>query len=195
MRGGDEGADCQLQPSTSPATSANFSPAVMFAAAIIALILIAYLSPGLLVFSGLVAVSQSASATPPGPQLPSNLSTIWNRISGGSPWPTQFNWPPAFGAPQMLHGTCTPEQHATLEAAKAAACSLPSKCLGTDNCAEIEVKLQNRTACIDARVAVMNTCFLGGDAAHWDQIQQQLNGFNTCITCQAKKIAAQQCTP
>ena len=194
LRGGDEGADCQLQPSTSPATSASFSPAVLFVAAILAIILIAYLSPVLAAFAGIAAVSQTAAAAPPGPQLPSNLSTIWNRISGGSPWPTQFNWPPAFGAPPLLHGTCTAEQHATLEAAKAAACSLPSACLGTDSCTQIETKLQNRTACIDARLAVMDTCFMGGDAGHWGQIQQQLNGFNNCITCQAKKLAAQQCT-
>jgi hypothetical protein len=192
LRGGDEAADCQLQPSTQPATAANFSPAVMIAAAIIALIILSRF-PQIAVFVGLVVLSQSAAATA-APQLPSHLQPVWNQLSGGRPWPTQFNWPPPYGTPPLPYGTCTPEQHATLQAAKNLACGQPMRCLGTDSCPQIETKMANRQACIDARIAIMEICYLGGDAEHWDQVQQQLNGLNNCITCKAKKEAAQQCT-
>ena len=76
LRGGAEGGDCELQPSSEPAKTTNFSPAVLFAAAIIAAYLIASIAPvavawvganaGAMVVGGtvLLAVSETAVAAP-----------------------------------------------------------------------------------------------------------------------------------
>ena len=198
LRGGDEGGDCELQPATQPAQATNFSPAVMFAAGIIALLLILALPKlvGVAIVMAAVIWTQSAAAAPV-QQLPSNIAPVWNQVSGGKPWPSQFNWPPPYGTPPLPSGTCTPEQHAALEAAKTAACDDPLaklKCNGSQSCEEINQKIGAIGRCIDARMAVMEICFLGGDSGHWRQIEAKLGQMNNCVTCRAKREAAQQCS-
>ena len=197
QRGGAEGSDCQLQPATSPASATNFSPAVLFAAAIIAAYLIASLAPVLVPLLLLAALAQSATAAPV-PQLPPPLDGIWNGLSAGRPWPSQFNWPPRYGTPPLPYGSCTPEQHAALEATKDAACNNPLAKLSCDpnqqSCLEMQQKIAAKENCIAARVDVMTTCFQGGDAGHWEQVQNLLRGIAKCEKCLGLKVAAQQCT-
>jgi len=197
LRGGAEGADCELRPSTEAAKAANFSPAVLFAAAIIAAYLIASIGPVLVTLAVVsLAVSHSAVAAPV-PQLPPPLDGIWNRLSDGRPWPTQFNWPP-HGTPHSPHGLCSADQHLALEDAKDLACENPLAKLSCDaskqSCAEMEQKKIAKGECIAARLLVMDTCFGGGDSGHWEQIENIMKGINKCTNCIGKKQAAQQCT-
>lgn len=140
----------------------------------------------------LAAATQSAVAAPV-PQLQPPLDAIWNRLSGGQSWPTQFNWPPAYGAPPLLDGTCTPLQKAALQLAQDAACnnSLASGSCDTANqsCGLMVDKLRAKEACIAARLDVMNICYLGGDSGHWQQIEQKMKEINKCINCISANIA------
>lgn len=196
LRGGDEGSDCKLQPSTSPAAEA-VSPVVLFAAAIIAAMLVAALLPEILpgLAAGVVlgAISQTAAAAPL-PQLPSPLDGIWNRVGGGRPWPSQFNWPPA--GSYLGSGLCSSEQHAALQLAVKAACDRPHSCAGekgqTASCEQIDANMQIASECIAARVAIMDTCYQSGDAEHWGEIEKELKAIFTCTRCRALKTA-QQC--
>lgn len=197
LRGGDEGAECALQPSTSPATATSFAPAILFAAAIIAAYLIVSIGPIVIVAIGVAALTQSAMAAPV-PQLPSPLDGIWNRVGGSRPWPAQFNWPPPYGTPPLPTGSCTPAQHALLEAAKDAACKNPLAQLKCDPktqaCAEMGEKMDAMEECIAARLEVMDTCFQGGDQGHWTQIENLLGRINNCKICISQRQAAQQCS-
>jgi hypothetical protein len=195
LRGGAQGENCELQPSTEPAKTTNFGSAVLFAAAIIALFLIARISPVLTGGIAVGAVSQFSVAAPV-PQLKPPLDAIWNRLTGGRSWPTQFNWPPA-GIPNATPpGVCTAQQHAALEAAKDAACNDPLAALsckggGSMTCALLQQKGAAMEQCIAARLLVMDTCFLGGDSDHWLQIQERSTQRNKCLRCLALQEAKQ----
>ena len=195
LRGGAEGGGCELQPSTEPANATNFSPAVLFAAAIIAAYLIANIGPvivGVVVF----AISQAAVAAPI-PQLPPPLDGIWNRVSGSRPWPTQFNWPPAYGTPPLPYGSCTDVQQQALQSAVKAACNRPHSCAkknsANDSCVEIQEKIDIAEQCIVARIELMDMCYQGGDEAHFGEIEKELKSIRTCSDCKSKKVAARQC--
>jgi transglutaminase-like putative cysteine protease len=130
---------------------------------------------------GIGSTGNAQAATLPGPQ-----QTLWDAIFGNTYGPWRSGGPyPGDGIPPP--GDCSATQLAALQAAKDQACSLPSKCTGADiDCAVMATKVQNRLDCISARLAVMNTCFRGGDETHWGQIEQQLNGLACCVERMAK---------
>ena len=63
-------------------------------------------------------------------------------------------------------GNCTPEQHRTLQNAVDAACKIPRRCDGTQDCATLQSNHGKNLACAAARDDINITCFGGGDAGH-----------------------------
>jgi RHS repeat-associated protein len=77
-------------------------------------------------------------------------------------------------------GECTPEEKARRQALKNAACGQDRSCKNTDNCAKIRRCIQNGLSCEQARRLVMD-CFLGGDQAHKDEVQEVAKTTHECM--------------
>ena len=146
--------------------------------------IIAAMVGGSLLFGTNVA---SAANIPPTGGLEPELQQIWDatygRISG--PFETGPNYPG-----DGVKNNCTAAQHKALEDEKDTACKGIEKCSGKDcDLAVVTQKIDHRTRCIIARLAVMSTCFNGGDAGHWIQVYQQLSGQNKCQKCRSQLLA------
>jgi hypothetical protein len=89
---------------------------------------------------------------------------------GGGPGPGEGISPP---------GNCTPEQYATLVAAKVATCDSPPACRGTD-CATLTQALTRLQGCVAARETLMVTCFAGGDRRHIDELDAAMRAVANC---------------
>jgi hypothetical protein len=63
-------------------------------------------------------------------------------------------------------GTCTPEQHRALQDAVDAACKIPRRCDGSQDCATLQSNTDKNIACAAARDTINVTCFGGGDPGH-----------------------------
>jgi len=63
-------------------------------------------------------------------------------------------------------GTCTTEQHRALQDAVDAACKIPRRCDGSQDCATLQSNADKNLACAAARDTINVTCFGGGDPGH-----------------------------
>lgn len=63
-------------------------------------------------------------------------------------------------------GDCTPEQHRNLQTAVDAACKIPRRCDGGQDCATLQSNHGKNIACAGARDTINLTCFRGGDDGH-----------------------------
>jgi hypothetical protein len=79
-------------------------------------------------------------------------------------------------------GDCSITQHSDLRDAQKAACrNYGSLCKKTSDPAKKQEYFDKQTACIDARLEVMFTCFRGGDQGHWEQVRNQVNSLKSCF--------------
>lgn len=83
---------------------------------------------------------------------------------------------------ELPYGDCTKEQHSRLNAAVSEACKSGNlrKCVAADSCDALLRKVQNYASCLEARKAIMQICFRGGNRNHWDAVEQYTNGLSTC---------------
>ena len=89
--------------------------------------------------------------------------------------------PRGIQAEEKPPGDCTANRHAELKAAVGRACKSGSmKCSGPEPCLQLQANWDQFQACIDAREAIAQECFKGGDAKHRDAIQDYKNGANKC---------------
>ena len=70
---------------------------------------------------------------------------------------------PGQGSALGATGNCTPEEHRSLQDRVENACGSASKCVGTDTAAILNMKIGRISQCIDARKAINNICYNGGD--------------------------------
>ena len=63
-------------------------------------------------------------------------------------------------------GDCTPEQHRSLQDAVDAACKIPRRCDGGQDCATLQSNHGKNLACAGARDTINVTCFRGGNPGH-----------------------------
>jgi type VI secretion system secreted protein VgrG len=63
-------------------------------------------------------------------------------------------------------GNCTSERHRALQDAVDAACKIPRRCDGTQDCGTLQSNHGKNLACASARDAINVECFGGGDAGH-----------------------------
>jgi type VI secretion system secreted protein VgrG len=63
-------------------------------------------------------------------------------------------------------GNCTSERHRFLQDAVDAACKIPRRCDGGQDCATLQSNYGKNQACASARDAINVECFGGGDAGH-----------------------------
>jgi Novel toxin 16 len=83
-------------------------------------------------------------------------------------------------------GTCTATQHRTLQNSVDNSCGAALACSGTDDRATLNSKIGKHSACIDARKAINNMCFAGGDAGHRQAITERTNAITNCQNLLAK---------
>lgn len=138
--------------------------------------------------TGTANAMTDASVDALGPQT----SMIWTAGFAGvyGPWPTT--------AAEVLPRACSEETERRLhDVDQHEACAVkPTKCPGNvKSCPDIQERATNRANCIKARLNVMQICYPGGaagrgDAKHWNQIRQELNGLNKCL-CEGSKNGCQ----
>jgi Novel toxin 16 len=83
-------------------------------------------------------------------------------------------------------GTCTATQHRGLQNTVDSSCGAALACSGTDDRAALNAKIGKHSACIDARKAINNMCFAGGDAGHRQAITERTNAITNCQNLLAK---------
>jgi hypothetical protein len=150
--------------------------------------IIAAMVGGSLLFGTNVA---SAANIPPTGGLAPEVQQIWDATVGRiyGPFKTGPNYP---GDGIRGSGTCSEFKLAILKKKQEQACGLPSKCnKGECDQSVIQQRINNRNACIQARLEVMYSCFDGGDGAHWKHINQQLDGQLHCERCKSSALANQ----
>jgi len=78
---------------------------------------------------------------------------------------------------------CPPAVKASLTKAKDGACGLPRSCKNAKrmSCEELEARAAAGVACIAARLAIMFTCYGGGDPRHWSEVGRVSDVLNDCI--------------
>ena len=84
-------------------------------------------------------------------------------------------------------GTCTPEQHRTLQNAVDAACGVPRSCNATQSCATLQTNYDQFIACATARETINNTCFGGGNVGHREAARNERRGAQNCATIMVAK--------
>jgi Novel toxin 16 len=88
-------------------------------------------------------------------------------------------------------GNCTPQRHAELQAAVTAACKVESRaCDYTQDCATLEANYSKNIACAEAREAINDECFFGGDPGHQQAAQEARRAAHKCI---ALRFACEDC--
>jgi Novel toxin 16 len=92
----------------------------------------------------------------------------------------------ASAVPALAQGTgsCTATTHRTLQNAVDSQCGAAKACLISDTQATLSSKIGQHSKCIDARKAINNTCFGGGDAGHKQAITERTNAITNCQTYQ-----------
>jgi type VI secretion system secreted protein VgrG len=84
-------------------------------------------------------------------------------------------------------GNCTPEQHRTLQNAVDAACKIPRRCDGNQDCATLLSNHGKNLACAAARDDINITCFGGGDAGHRQAADDARRAAQRCSTLMVTK--------
>jgi len=86
-------------------------------------------------------------------------------------------------------GTCSVEEFDRLDNAITELCKRAKwACTEEQTCTELRVNLRAGQACYDARKAMMDRCFGGGDGAHHGVLRQVQNGIDRC-----QRIYRQKC--
>lgn len=84
-------------------------------------------------------------------------------------------------------GDCTTEQHRALQDAVDAACKIPRRCDGTQDCATLLANYNKNIACADARDTINITCFRGGNRGHRQAAQDARNAAQRCSMLMVSK--------
>lgn len=178
----------QAEPVKQPIT--QFIQNLLWALLLAALIVAAIYTAGaagpavaaVLAMLGLAATPALAAAGP----LPSGAQAVWDAFFSSKYGPFQPTGPyPGDGL--RPPGTCGSQQYSALRQAQLATCAKPGTgaCRNTKDCAQMQQYFDNGKACVDARLELMFTCFKGGDATHWGQVNSRLDGLADCL-CRMK---------
>lgn len=195
FNGATEGTNCILQPSAQPTVSAVNAFAIGIFAAL-TVILIASAAPAVIAALGVMALfafsstAAGADITRIQLELSPGQKSVWDVLSGGRQFPA--------AAPAIAPQTCSDELQRQLEQEKDEACGglAGGSCKAGEECEVSREKISRKSECIAARLEVMMQCFGGGDAGHWQQIQQKLSEIVKCQNCiAAQQASSNQCTP
>jgi hypothetical protein len=81
-------------------------------------------------------------------------------------------------------GDCTKQQLWALKQTKKAACKIDNSdikaCTESDSCEVLQTKENAFRACLAARVAIMDTCFRGGDSGHKERVKNMDTSIEDC---------------
>ncbi len=84
-------------------------------------------------------------------------------------------------AEKARYGNCTKEQHHQLHSQVGEKCKRPKfSCKNCDDCKIIRENIGKASECIEARKAINNICFNGGDAAHIAQVVKTEAAMANC---------------
>jgi type VI secretion system secreted protein VgrG len=84
-------------------------------------------------------------------------------------------------------GTCTAERHRALQDAVDAACKIPRRCDGTQDCATLQSNADKNLVCAAARDAINVECFGGGDPGHRQAADDARRAAQRCTIILATK--------
>ena len=84
-------------------------------------------------------------------------------------------------------GDCTAAEHRALQDAVDAACKIPRRCSGAQNCGTLLSNYNKNVACADARDAINATCFRGGNPGHRMAAQEARNAAQRCSVLMVTK--------
>lgn len=87
-------------------------------------------------------------------------------------------------------GDCTAEQHRTLQDEVDQACKRPRACIGNMECPELRDNLRKNQECYNARKAINDTCYRGGDEGHKQALAEAQNAINNCLDFITKNCGA-----
>ncbi len=94
---------------------------------------------------------------------------------------TNSTTPCAQGGTPSPSGDCTPEQHRALQDEVNSACKSGKRaCNLQQDCATLLENIGKNQRCADARAAVNNTCFKGGDSGHNIALTDALTATAKC---------------
>jgi len=113
------------------------------------------------------------------------------------PCPSRENCPPP--------GVCAEKDYQELRGQKGEACGREHSCpvpKNADNddeldCTPLLMKRANAQACVDARVKIMDDCFMGGNQAHIEALSQPRRAYQKCdglIEVKMRRNACYQCS-
>jgi hypothetical protein len=78
-------------------------------------------------------------------------------------------------------GDCSAEIHQSLQRRVKAKCNLVRTCDNvTGNCRKMQQRRRINQQCINARQAINNRCYRGGDAGHQKAVREASNAANNC---------------
>ena len=80
----------------------------------------------------------------------------------------------------MVNGDCTPKEHEALQNAVDVACSYPSRCTANQSPAIWRLNIEIKQKCINARSAINNKCYKGGNVGHKQAVDEQNLGIARC---------------
>lgn len=105
-------------------------------------------------------------------------------------WPVPLN----AAEPTRAQRTCTDEEHRVLKQEVGRACKATSmRCNESQSCGELLANWLRFQRCINARVAVMNKCFQGGDATHHGEVDNARAGADNCSNHMTAMRCPQKC--
>lgn len=101
------------------------------------------------------------------------------------------------GVRQDRYGDCTKQQMQVLQGAVKKACDAERRCTREDvrenareaDCAGVLQRIQRNLQCRDARKAVNDICYNGGDEGHRQQVTETENALKRCETIYQEKCA------
>ncbi len=125
-----------------------------------------------------------AAVLPLGPGLQAMWDVTFGRAFGAFP---TGSFP---GEGLTGYGTC--DKATWLRAEQNRVCREKGSCEdGGCDSEKIKQMSANQTACIEARINTMMTCFNGGDEAHWGEVRKRLAPIERCQKCLSDTMAGQ----
>jgi putative RNase toxin 16 of polymorphic toxin system len=91
-------------------------------------------------------------------------------------------------------GDCAEAEHKVLKAEVGRACKTTSmKCYDHQECSELLSNWLTYQRCINARRAIMDKCFRGGDESHRREVDNYERGASECSQLMLVKRCPEQC--